>query len=102
MTDLVVYRGLGTRHADTITEPLLSTPGLLRYRGTQEMDEYAQEYMTVDMTVIHRDGLVVGQLVRVAESIYAPYMYAKITDISYISDSQKTEARIVTRRPLIQ
>ncbi len=102
MVDITVYRGDGDKCMDTIVDALLTTEAAALYRGTQEMDENAQEYMTVDMTTLHRDGIEMANCLRIAEHVQAPYLYSKITDISYSVDNQNVTVKINTRRPLQQ
>lgn len=99
MTDVTVYRGGGTNCLPTITEEILSTDEAAKYRGRQEMEEHAQQYMVVDMTILHRTGLGMAQCIRVAEHIHSPYMYQKITDISYNITNQNVTVKLTTRRP---
>ena len=89
-------------YGDTIVDALLSNKTFAIHRGRQEMEANAQQYMTVDLDVIYRDGINVGDPIRVSEYINSPYLYSKVTDISYRIDSGSVSMKVNTRRPLDQ
>ena len=100
--DITATRGAGDRPTDTIVEPLLATEAAAVYRGTQEMDEYGQEYMSSDIEMVYRDGIEMAQNIRVSEYIDSPYLQSKITDISYKITNTKVTIKIDSRRPIVQ
>ena len=62
MSVIEVYRGDGLRSGAPIVETLLSDDALLA-RGIAEMDRNAHAVNQVDMEVVFRPGLRLGQLI---------------------------------------
>ncbi|PPD34025.1 MAG: hypothetical protein CTY19_05840 [Methylomonas sp.] len=92
-----VYRGFGSRPGMPIIEPLLSDDALIQ-RGIAEMDANAHAFNRVDMGVVFRPGLQLGQMIEASDpSSVTPYR-AKITGISI----SVTEALIETNLTLEQ
>ncbi len=94
---LSVYRGDGAREGTPIVEPLLSDEALL-HRGMAEMDAHAHAFNQVELEVVFRPGLRLGQIVEAADPSAATPYRAKVTGIQITV----TEAAIDTRLTLEQ
>jgi len=93
-----VYRGDGQREGSPITEPLLSDEALIQ-RGIAEMDAYAQPLNQVELSVVFRPGLRLGQLVEVSDpSLVAPYR-AKIIGIQITVTGDDIDTRLTLEQP---
>lgn len=90
-----VYRGDGLRSGNPVIEPLLSDEALLQ-RGIAEMDRYAHPLQQIELDVVFRPGLQLGQLVEALDPSSAQPYRAKITGI----EIQVTETSIHTRLTL--
>lgn len=92
-----VYRGDGLREGAPIVEPLLSAEALLP-RGIAEMNAEAHAFNRVELTIVFRPGIRLGQLVEATDpSTIKPYR-AKVTGIQI----QISEAAIETQLTLEQ
>lgn len=92
-----VYRGDGLREGPPIIEPLLSDAALI-HRGRAEMDAHAHAINRVEMAVVFRPGLRLGQLVIANDPSSARAYRAKVTGIQI----RVTQAAIDTRLNLEQ
>jgi len=93
-----VYRGLGARQGTPIIEPLLSDEALIQ-RGIAEMDAHAQAFNRVDMAVVFRPGLQLGQLIEASDPSSATPYRAKITGISITVSEALIETRLTLEQP---
>jgi hypothetical protein len=93
-----VYRGLGSRSCTPIIEPLLSDDVLIQ-RGIAEMDANAQAFNRVDMAVVFRPGLRLGQLIEASDPSSATPYRAKITGISITVSEALIETNITLEQP---
>lgn len=93
-----VYRGLGTRQGTPVIEPLLSDEVLIQ-RGIAEMDVHAQAFNRVDMAVVFRPGLRLGQLIEASDPSSATPYRAKITGISISVIEALIEANLTLEQP---
>lgn len=94
---LEVYRGGGEREGTPIIEPLLSDEALLQ-RGIAEMDTHAHAFNQIEMDVVFRSGVRLGQIVEATDPSTASPYRAKVTGIQITV----TEAAIDTRLNLEQ
>lgn len=93
-----VYRGLGSRPGMPIIESLLSDDALIQ-RGIAEMDANAQAFNRIDMAVIFRPGLRLGQIIEASDpSSTTPYR-AKITGISITVSEALIETNLTLEQP---
>lgn len=92
-----VYRGDGLRCGAPIIEPLLSDEALLQ-RGMAEMNRNAHAINQVELAVVFRPGLKLGQRVEALDPSTAYPYRAKITGI----EIRVTEANIETHLTLEQ
>ena len=97
-----MYRDEGDKPLATIENVLIYEDSVALARGTQEMDEHAQIFMSTSMDVVYRSGVEMAQIIKVAEHTHAPYLNSKITDISYKIDATGVTMSFGARRPLIQ
>lgn len=74
------YRGDGLREGAPIIEPLLSDEALL-HRGLAEMDANANAFNRVELEVVFRPGLRLGQIVEATDPSTASPYRAKVTGI---------------------
>lgn len=93
-----VYRGLNARQGTPIIEPLLSNEALIQ-RGIAEMDAHAQVFNRVDMAVVFRPGLQLGQLIEASDPSSATPYCAKITGISITVSEALIETRLTLEQP---
>lgn len=93
-----VYRGLGSRPGTPIIEPLLSDDALIQ-RGIAEMDANAHVFNRVDLAVVFRPGLRLGQIIEASDpSSTTPYR-AKITGISITVSEALIETNLTLEQP---
>lgn len=98
MSVIEVYRGDGLRSGAPIVETLLSDDALLA-RGIAEMDRNAHAVNQVDMEVVFRPGLRLGQLIEANDPASpAPYR-AKITGIHIAVSEALIETRLTLEQP---
>jgi hypothetical protein len=76
-----VYRGAGDRSGSPIVEPLLADDVLI-HRGRAEMDANAHEINRVALSVKHRVGVRLGQLIEASDPASAAPYRGKVTGIS--------------------
>lgn len=93
-----VYRGDGQRPRQPIVEPLLSDEALLD-RGVAEMDANAQPFGRVEMAVVFRPGLRLGQLIEAADPSTARPYRAKITGIGITVTAANIDTRLILEQP---
>lgn len=92
-----VYRGDGLLGGTPIIEPLLSDETLIQ-RGIAEMNRNAHAFNQIDLEVVFRPGLKLGQLVEALDPSTAHPYRAKITGI----EIRVSEAAIDTHLTLEQ
>jgi hypothetical protein len=93
-----VYRGQGLRPGTPIIEPLMSDDALIQ-RGIAEMDVNAHAFNRVDLAVVFRPGLRLGQIIEASDpSSTTPYR-AKITGISITVSEALIETNLTLEQP---
>ena len=93
-----VYRGDGRRDGTPIVEPLLSDAALLN-RGIAEMDANAHACNRIEMAVVFRPGLRLGQIVEASDpSSETPYR-AKITGMQITVSEAAIETQLTLEQP---
>jgi hypothetical protein len=75
-----VYRGEGAREGTPVVEPLLSDDALI-HRGVAEMDANAHAFNQIEMAVVFRPGMRLGQIVEATDPSTASPYRAKVTGI---------------------
>jgi hypothetical protein len=95
---LEVYRGDGLREGAPIVEPLLSDEALLQ-RGIAEMDAHAQGFNQVEMDVVFRPGIRLGQLVEAMDPASALPYRAKVTGIEITVSEAVIDLRLTLEAP---
>ena len=95
---LSVYRGDGLREGAPIIEPLLSDEALLQ-RGVAEMDAHAQAFNQVELEVVFRPGLRLGQIVEATDPSSARPYRAKVTGIQISVTEAAIEMRLNLEQP---
>jgi hypothetical protein len=93
-----VYRGLGTREGAPVIEPLLSDDALIQ-RGTAEMDANAHAFNRVEMDVVFRPGIRLGDLVEASDPSTASVYRAKVTGIQITVSEAAIEMRLNLEQP---
>jgi hypothetical protein len=93
-----VYRGLGSRSGMPIIESLLSDDALIQ-RGISEMDANAHAFNRVEMAVVFRPGLRLGQMIEASDPSSATPYRAKITGISISVGEALIETNITLEQP---
>lgn len=94
---LTVYRGDGLREGAPIIEPLLSDPVLIE-RGRAEMDAHAHASVRVDLEVVFRPGLRLGQLIEVADPTTASPYRARVIGIALTISTTQIESQLTLER----
>ncbi len=99
MSSVVVFRYLGDKRGEDITEALLSTTPAKLERGRVEMDAHALPIQTVSMTIVYRAGIRLGQLVEVHDSTQGASWRGKITSIVHRITKAKHVTELTLARP---
>ena len=95
---LSVYRGDGLREGPPIIETLLSDEALLQ-RGVAEMDAHAHAFNQVELEVVFRPGLRLGQIVEATDPSSARPYRAKVTGIQISVIEAAIEMRLNLEQP---
>jgi hypothetical protein len=98
MSVIEVYRGDGLRPGTPIVETLLSNDALLA-RGIAEMDRSAHAVNQVEMEVVFRPGLRLGQLIEANDPASPTPYRAKITGIHIVISEALIETRLTLEQP---
>jgi hypothetical protein len=93
-----VYRGDGLREGPPINEPLLADDALI-HRGRAEMDANAHAFNRVEMAVVFRPGLRLGQIVEATDPSSAGAYRAKVTGIQITVTEASIDTRINLEQP---
>ena len=98
MSVIDVYRGDGLRGGSPIVEPLLSDEALIQ-RGIAEMDANAHACNRVELAVVFRPGLRLGQIVEATDPSTALPYRAKVTGIEITVAEGLIETRLALEQP---
>jgi len=93
-----VYRGDGLRVGPPITESLLSDEALLQ-RGIAEMDAHASAFNHIEMEVVFRQGVRLGQLIEVSDPSDAHAYRAKVTGVQISVTQAEIQMRLNLEQP---
>lgn len=94
------YRGDGTHRVnDAIISDLLTTLDACLQRGRNELDEKAHGGQIVTMTCRFRPGLLLGQVIKVQETLFGSAWYAKITGIKHSVSGTKLTTELTLLKP---
>ena len=93
-----VYRGDGAREGSPIVEPLLADDALI-HRGMAEMDANAQAFNRVEMAVVFRPGIRLGQIVEATDPSTASPYRAKVTGIQITVSEAAIETQLSLEQP---
>lgn len=99
MSSVVVFRYLGDKRGEDITEALLSSDAAKVERGRVEMDLHAMPNQTVSMTIVYRAGVRLGQVVEVNDSTQGASWRGKITGIVHKVTQAKHITELTLSRP---
>lgn len=81
--DIIVLRGAGDKRGDDIVDPLLSQPVAAVERGRNELDARAQPMQPIQLKIVFRTGLALGQLVEVVDAMQGAVWRGKVAGISH-------------------
>lgn len=95
---LSAYRGDGSREGTPVVEPLLSDEALIQ-RGVAEMDAHAQPFNQVEMAVVFRPSLRLGQIVETTDPSAAVSYRAKVTGIQITVTEASIETNLTLEQP---
>ncbi len=95
---LAVYRGDGAREGTPIVEPLLADDALV-HRGVAEMDAHAHPFNQVEMELVFRPGLRLGQIVEATDPSTARPYRAKVTGIQITVSEASIETTLNLEQP---
>lgn len=95
---LSVYRGDGSREGTPIVEPLLSDEALIQ-RGVAEMDAHATAPNQVELAVVFRPGLRLGQIVEATDPSAATPYRAKVTGIQITVTEAAIDMSLTLEQP---
>lgn len=87
-----------TRPGAPIVEPLLSDNALI-HRGTGEMDANAHAFNRIDMDVVFRPGIRLGQIVEATDPSTASPYRAKVTGIQIAVTQAAIETQLTLEQP---
>lgn len=87
------------RSPDAIISNLLTEEGAVRQRGRNELDDKAHGSQLVTMTIRFRPGLLLGQVIKVQESLFGSSWYAKITGIKHTVSNSKLTTELTLLKP---
>ncbi len=87
------------RQPDAVISNLLTELPAVLQRGRNELDEKAHGSQTVTMTVRFRQGLRLGQIAKVEESLFGKAWYAKITGIKHTVSNSKLITELTLSKP---
>lgn len=93
-----VYRDNGLREGAPIVEPLLADDALL-HRGVAEMDAHAHAFNRVELAVVFRPGLRLGQIVEATDPSTARPYRAKVTGIQITVSEANIDTRVNLEQP---
>lgn len=82
MPDILVQRGGGVSQGDDVVNPLLTSTVACMVRGRIELDE-ASGLHPVTLECLFRAGLLLGELVEIADPFAATVRYGRITAITH-------------------
>jgi hypothetical protein len=82
-TDIIVLRAPGDKQGGQVIDPLLTQLEAALERGRNELDEHATLQQQVQLKVVFRPGLRLGQLCEVIDSLQGATWYGKIIGISH-------------------
>jgi hypothetical protein len=87
------------RTPDAIISNLLTELPAVLQRGRNELDDKAHGGQVVTMTVRFRPGLLLGQVIKVQESLFGSDWYAKITGIKHTVSNSKLTTELTLMKP---
>lgn len=87
------------REPDAIISNLLAEVPAALQRGRNELDEKAHGNQVVTMSIRFRPGLLLGQVVKVNESLFGDAWYAKITGIKHTVSNAKLTTELTLLKP---
>lgn len=93
------YRWDGLRRGTPITEPMLSDSALL-LRATAELNRHAQPVNQVNLSIVPRGGLRLGQLVESVDLTSAFPVKSKITGISISVSQADIQMNLTVEQPV--
>ncbi len=93
-----VYRDDGMREGSPIVEPLLSDEALI-HRGVAEMDASARAFNQIDLSVVFRPGLRLGQIIEATDPSTARPYRAKVTGIQITVSDAAIDTQITLEQP---
>lgn len=99
MSSIVVFRYLGDKRGEDITEALLASNAAKVERGRVEMDLHALPNQTVTMQIVYRPGVRLGQIVEVNDSTQGASWRGKITGIVHKITKTKHVTDLTLSRP---
>lgn len=87
------------RQPEAIVSNLLTELPAVLQRGRNELDGTAHGNQVVTMTVRFRQGLRLGQIAKVEESLFGTAWYAKITGIKHTVSNSKLTTELTLMKP---
>ncbi len=93
-----VYRDDGQREGSPIVEPLLSDEALI-HRGVAEMNANAWAFNQIELSVVFRPGLRLGQIIEATDPSSAWPYRAKVTGIQITVSQAAIETQVMLEKP---
>jgi hypothetical protein len=93
-----VYREDGVREGTPIVEPLLSDEALIA-RGIAEMDANAHAFNQIEMAIVFRPGIRLGQLIEATDPSTARPYRAKVTGIQISVSEASIDTQLTLEQP---
>lgn len=94
MVDIVVTRGVGLAEGDPFVSPLITTETVALAKGKALLDEFASMHSSVVLVVPFMEGLRLGDLVHIHETINGLLWAGKVTGISHTIDGPKSTTEL--------
>jgi len=96
--DIIVIRNDGDRPGDDVVDGLIGSLPVALARGQAELDERGQRMKDQTIEGVHRDGVRLGQLLRVNDAVHGSFA-SKSTGIAHRAQGGRVTSTLQVRRP---
>lgn len=96
--DIFVQRDGGLKQGKDIVDPLIPTIAVALNRGRNELDQQATPKTPVELTTVYRPGVLLGQLVEIAEGIRAEIYRGKVIRIRHQISPDRAVTTLTVQR----
>jgi len=95
----MVRRDSGLIRGEDIIDPLITTLPVALARGRIELDDQNSGFQEVDIQVVYRTGLRLGQIIQVNENLFGQTWYGKITGLTHTYSNGEAITTIRLKKP---